>query len=765
MALATVTFSVVDAVALRPLPYGFPSQLVSLTAPSPVPGRFYPASPQDYFAWLEAAQAFESLGASGARAPLRLDVNGAVETLRTQRITTNLFDVLGVHPALGRFFGPEHARDGAQPAVILSHALWVRRFGADPGVLGRNIAFQQETREVIGVLPDGVSYPITSGSEPEAYVPYVPRAIDRQAGGGRTGFLSVVGRLRRGISVEQARADANRVAAAVVVPLQEQVAGPARQWLLLVLLAVAIVLMAACANVANLLLARATTRVAEFATREALGASRGRLAMGLLAEGVVLAMASVAAAIVLSLWGVEIARASLPPGLTRISSIAVNARVLSASIGAAMVCGLMLASAPAWFAARTDLMGVMKSSGASAGGGRSHNRALGGFLVANVAFVCVLLVATALIVTSYVLITTADLGFDRSRVMLLGFERSVANIPVTARAAAGMAARSDLLARVRSVPGVTHAAIARNSSAPMSGSSVRYSLTIPGRGEFRRDDMLETNMVTPDYFAAMGMALVRGRMFTSLDSSGAPLVMLINETAARRYFADRDPIGQVVTFRGPTTIVGVLRDIRFDGPENDARPAMFVPLDQDTSSMDAESGSLVVRTAFDPRRLTAAVREAIRPAVDGEPAQPQFLADYFSRTTAQRRFNAALMSIFGLIAVGLGALGVYGTMAFFVARQVRSIGIRMALGASPPAIMRSVLRDALRRVVLGVTLGLAASWALSNALASFVFGVGATDPAVYAAVAGLLGIVGFAAAFVPALRAARLDPLVALRHE
>ncbi len=463
----------------------------------------------------------------------------------------------------------------------------------------------------------------------------------------------------------------------------------------------------------------------------------------------------------------EIAKANLPPGLTRVSTIAIDARVLSVSIAAAVLCGLVFASAPAWLAARSDLVALMKASGGPLIGGRRRERSLSAFLVADVAFVCVLLVATTLVIASFIVTTTAELGFDRQNVMTISFRRSLEQVAETDRPAAAAALRADLLDRSRSVPGVTHVAISASNSSPLSGSSSRYSLTIPGIGETRGDDMLETNMVTPDYFSAMGMQLIRGRLFELSDRAGAPLVMLINDVAARRFFLDRDPVGQVVTFRGPTTIIGVLRGVHFDGPEAEVRPAMYTPLDQEpfVESRGAMTGGLVVRTNRDPRGLADAVREATRPALGGEPTSMAFVDDYFRRLTAGRRFNAQVMAVFGFIAVAIGAIGVYGTMAFFVAQQVRAIGLRMALGASPSDVRRSVLRDALERVALGVGIGLAGAWAASAALEAFVFGIRPTDPAVYLGVGGFLAAVGFAAALVPALRAARLDPLTALRHE
>jgi predicted permease len=763
MAAGTVTFSVVDAVALRPLPYGSPERLISISSPGASPGQLFPPGPRDYFSWLESARTLESLGAARLADSLHLQVDGMTETVSAKEVTANLFGVLGVRPAAGRFFGPEDQRPGGPAKVILSHALWVHRFGSDPGVIGRPLTIDQGTREVVGVMPEGVWYPIT-GIPPDVYIPYAPTAAERS---NSLCCMFVVGRLRPGVSVEQARADVNRVSGAVVLPLQDQVVGPAKTWLLLLLAAVGFVLLVACVNVANLLLARATSRARELATREALGASRRRLAVGLLLEGLILALASAAAAIVTSFWGVEIAKASLPPGLTRVSTISVDGRVMAASIAAAVVCGLVFASAPAWLATRSDLVGVMKASGGSVIGGRRRDRSLSAFLVADVAFVCVLLVATTLVVTSFVMVTTADLGFDRHNVMTIEYRRALTALAAADRPAAAASLRADLVERARSVPGVTAAAI--SGVAPLAGGPARYRLTIPGFGDTKRDDMLDTQPVSLEYFSVMGIQLLRGRMFQLSEGTSAPRVILINEVAARRFFADRDPVGQVVTLRGPTTIIGVVRGIHFMGPEAAMRPAMYMPADQDAQSFllrpPFTDGNLVVRINRDPRMLAAAVREAIRPALGGEPNQPQFVDDDFRRLTAGRRFNAGLMTTFGLIAVAIGAIGVYGTTAFFVARQVRAIGLRMALGASPRDVMRSVLRDALRLVVLGVGVGLAGAWAVSNAFTSFVFGVRPADPMVYLAVGGFIAVVGFAAALVPALRAARLDPLTALRQE
>jgi len=762
MAAATVTFSVVDGVALRQLPYSDPERLVGISLEGR-PGVLLPATPQDYFSWLENTRALESLGAARPAPSLHLEIDGVSETLITRRISANLFDVLGVSPAAGRFFGPEHERSGGPLAVVLSHAFWTRRFGANLSVIGRRFAFGQESREVVGVLPPGVWYPMTAGPAPDLYIPYIVTAAERLNNRGFS--MSVVGRLRRGMTIEQARADIRRTSPAVVVSLHEQVVGPAKDWLFLVLVAVTLVLLVACANVATLLLARAATRTQEFATRVALGASPRWLAATLLLEGLILALASATAGLVVSAWSLEIAKANLPPGLSRVSAVGIDARVVSVSIAAAAMCGAVFSGAPAWAVARGNLVSSIKSVGGPVVGGHRRGRALAAFLVANMAFVCVLLVATTFVVVSFVLITTADLGFDRRNVMTLTYQRSFKDLAEVDRPAAAAALRTELERRASSVPGVTDVAISTNGPAPLSGGHVRYSLTIPRLGETRGEDMLETRMVTPNYFRVMGMRLIRGRMFTDSDRAGAPLVMLINDVAARRFFPDRDPIGEVVTFRGPTTIVGVMKGVHFDGPEEQVLPEMYVPADQQPFRGTSASGSLFVRTNRHPRGFASAVRDAIRPALVTEPGQPQFVEDYFQELTAGRRFNAQLMSIFGLIAIVIGAIGIYATMAFVVAQQIRMIGVKMALGASPSRIMRSVLRNALGHVALGTAIGLTGAWVFSQALASFVFGIRSTDPIVYVAVGAFLSVVGLVAAMVPALRAARLDPVIVMRQE
>lgn len=758
MAAATIAFSIVDGVVFRALPYAKPDRLVSIEKPGQHTGRSVSASPAQYFDWREGSQALEAVATASVAPPMTLTIGDSTKSVTVRRVSTNLFELLGVRPVAGRVFDAKDERPGSPAVAILSHDLWQRRFGGDHAVIGRLVTFDTGAREIAGVLPAQVWYPMT-GPAPDLYIPYIPGPADRS--NYRAFSMSVVGRLRDGVSVEQARADLARIAPAVVQPLHDRVIGPGKNAFLLVLAAVCLMLLVGALNIASLLLARAATRSREFATRLALGATRRRLIGSVVSEGLLLASASAAAALVISYWGVGFAVASLPPGISRASTISVDGRIAAVSMAVALLCGLVASFAPAILATRDSISECLKGNGGAVLGSRRRERALGAFLAADIAFVTILLASTVLVVTSFVLITTADLGFDRRNVMSFSFGQwNNVSAPRSARAAR----HADLIAKAKSVDGVVDAAVA-SGSPPLSGGSTTYSVELPGQPDPTPDEYWETRFVTSGYFRVVGIPLVRGRLVEESDGAGAPRISVINEAAARRFFPGRDPVGQTLILNGLSTIVGVVRAVHFEGPERDARPAVYMPIAQQRAAFGT-TGVLHVRTARDPRPLAESVREAVRPALGNAPiAAAMFIDDDFQRLTAGRRFNAVLMTTFGLVAVAIGALGVYGTMTFVVARRAREIGLRMALGATPSNVLGSVLRNALGRVALGAVIGLAGAWAASSLMALFVFGIQPTDPRVYAAVAALLGIVGIAAAFVPAVRASRLDPLTVMRHE
>jgi predicted permease len=778
IAAATVTFSVVDAVSLRQLPLVEPHRLLSiarLASTSPRPGV---VAPQDFYAWQDGASAFEGLAAVGPWS-LRLQTGDGLETLPAARATGTLFDVLRVRALHGRTFTVEHEQAGRDKVAVISHALWIRRFNADAGIVGRAVTFGKETREILGVMPEGFTYPVGPARATEVWIPNVPRPTDRDhAFQGRTYYLDVVGRLRPGATLEQAQAQVESITAQVsaqypssfwrdarpvVVTLHERVVGPARQWLLLVLGAVTLVLIVAYVNVANLLLVRAAARRRELATRAALGASRARLGRTLILEGLVLTTAAAAAGITFSFWGVSIVKSALPEGLARASTVTVDARVLAVAIVSAIGTGVLSGAVPAWHAMRADLATVMKDGSAGVIGGRGRVRWMRILLGVEVAIVVAVLVAVALFVTSFVRILRMDLGFDRDNVVAFSVDRRLDNVVEDQRLAATEAIVADLLARARAVPGVVDAALVEGAL-PLSGGSTRYSIKVPGFGETSGVDMLELRGVTARYIETMGMRILEGRPIEPTDRTGTDAIAVINEEAARRFFNGR-AVGRTFEFRKRTTVVGVVANSRLAGPEVDVRPELYLPLTQnDTRSSDV-SGDLVLRTQGAPEAVVAGVQEAIRQVIGGAAPTPHYLSESFRRLTAPRRFNASVMAVFGAVALLIGITGIYAVVAFTVTQQVRAIGLRRALGASGGRILGAVVADTGRTLAAGVAFGLSIAWLVSGAFSSVVFGVRPTERWVYVGVAILAVLAGLVAAVVPGLRAVRIDPLLALRRE
>jgi putative ABC transport system permease protein len=764
IAAATLTFAVADAVALRPLPYGSPERLVGISAKSRTSDLPALASPRDYFDWLAADATLESVGAARMTSNQEVVVSGTTVRLTARSVTGNLFSVLAVGPFLGRLVFAESGDPGS--SVILSFKAWAKTFGGDPDIVGRTITIGGVSRVIAGVLPEGVDFPMTAGPPPDLYLPYVATASDRTDGRGFSMF--VVGRLRSGVSMEQARADITRVSRGPVVvqSLMDRVVGAARTPAVLILAAVGLVVLVACANVSNLRLARAVARGPELATREALGAPRSSLVGGLLLEALILSAIATAAGLLISAVGLAAVKTMLPTGLARASSIALDGRVMLAASVIAVLAGLVSASGPAWLVSRADLVNTIRGSTSQLAGSRVSRRVLASFLVADLAFATMVLVAATLVVMTFVQVMTVDLGFDRAKVVSVAYRASLASTDRLDRPAAAAALRRRLLDAARAVPEVEDVALVAGSSAPLTGGSVRYGIGIPGVGEVDREDWLETRMVTPDYFQATGMRLLKGRLISADDVAGAPRVMLINDVAAARFFPGRDAIGQTVLFRGPTTIVGILKGVHFDGPESPVRPEMYVPAAQEPPDYQTGSltfGALVVRSSRNARAAAEKVRQAVQQEVPGLESELEASDDGFRAVTARRRFSVQLMTGFGLLALLIGALGVYGTTSFVVNQTRVALAVRMALGASPGGVRLMVVGDALRLVILGTGLGLGGAWLSSHLLGAFLFGVRPAEPMAYAAVLGLLSAVGIAAAVPPAIRASRSDPLSLLK--
>jgi putative ABC transport system permease protein len=779
---STAIFSVVDAVVLRALPFDEGDRLVAIgevriDAGGHAVGRPSSEAPQNFLAWRAQQDVFDGLAAA-ASTRLTLRTGDGAESLRVARVTSDLFHVLRVPPATGVPFATDNEVEGRHRVAVLSDSFWRRHFGADPHVVGKTLTLDEGVYDVVGVMPPGFRYPIDSSQPSDLYVPYVMTANDKVRGNSRSYYLQVVGRLKNGVTLDQARARIDQIDLAeskafpawfkgrwpAVMQLRELLVGQVRSWMLMLLGAVALVLLIACVNVANLMLVRATAREREMAVRAALGASRWQLIRGSLVESLVLSTIGTGLGLLLAWWGVGVLKASLPQSVPRLASIAVDLRVLLAAAGAAFVTGIVFGLAPAFQASRTDVTGALKEGGRGAAGS-TRQRLRSALVVAEVTLAVLLLVGAGLFVSSFARLMHVDIGIDYDRVLTMPAYVKM-DFNDKASRDAGMARVAQLipqiLERVRQIPGVEVASALYNGL-PLSGSWSRTSVKVPGNPkEFGGDDSVDIRSASPDYPKAVHLPLRAGRFLTDADTATSAKVVVLNDVAAKKYFPDRDALGATIAINGDRTVVGIVGSIRLGGPETEVRPESYMAFSQNF----ATGGDLVVRTTGDPAAMVPAVKAAVHSlAPDITIPETETLRGYFDRLTAQRRFNMLLLSLFGGLGVVIAAVGIYGVMAYVVAQRTQEIGVRMALGAVPTQILRMVLGRASLYVVIGLVVGLGGAWALARFVQTFLFQVQPHDVTVYALVAVTLLVTGLVAAFVPARRAAKVDPLVALRME
>jgi putative ABC transport system permease protein len=777
----TAIFSVVDAVVLRNVPFSEPDRLVSVADIDTRPDGFQGGSTtaQDYLDWLGATGdqgVFEGLAAVTRGGGFTLREGGHPEALLVLRTTANLFGLLRVAPRLGRTYTPAEEVDGQHRVAVISDSLWKRRFGGTADVLGKTMKFDSGVWEVIGVMPEGFEYPVGATKPSEMWVPYVVPESQKVRGNSRSFGLQVVGRLKAGASIPQAQQRMDAVSAAIkaahpnwsrdrvvqVRTLYESLVGKVRPWLLMLLAAVAFVMLIACVNVANLMLARATTRSRDVGIRAALGASRWQLVRGVLVESLVLSVAGTALGVLVALWGVEILKAALPASLPRATDIGIDLRVLMAAAAAACATGIACGLVPAIQLSRPDLNGVLRDNGRANTAGLARQRIRNVLVVAEVALAVVLLVGAGLFLSSFIRLTHIDIGLDH---------RSVLTVPVyppfvfsdSAQRAAGMARAAVLvpqvIERVRQMPGVLKVGGIANGL-PLSGNWSRTGVKVPGRtAEFDDEDSVDIRNVTADYFGAVGIRVLRGRPLTDADTTGAPVVVL-SEEAVRRYLPDRDPLGATIGINGDRTVVGIVAGVRLGGPESELRPEAYVPM----TPKSAFGADLAIKTAGPAEEIAPAVRAAILDiAPDLTLGDVQTFEMLFDRLIAQRKFNMLLLSIFGALAIVITGVGIFGVMAYVVDQRTQEIGVRMALGAQLGRVQRMVLGRAMVFVMLGLAIGMAGAYALSGAVRAFLFRVEPGDPVVHGSTAALLVAIGLFAAWIPSRRAARVDPMVALR--
>jgi predicted permease len=775
---ATALFTAVDAALLRPLPYAAADQLTfvrergSGTAPEDVQ-----SSLRSVAEWRARARAFRSIAAYRYNL---FNLAGApqAEALLGAAVTDDAFATLGVPAALGRTFSPGEDRPGAPRVVVLSDALWRRRFAADPSVVGRAVRLDGAAHTVVGVMPPGFDFPATLPGRvalpSRALDVWVPAGVDPLTEGYDVRTWWVVGRLAPGADAPRAAAELTRLArerharhpeaadAVEVRELREHVVAPVRPALLLLFGAVGVLLAIACANVAGLLLARGAGRARETAVRLAMGATRGRLARQLLAEGVVLALAGAALGLALASAAVELLARSAPAHLPRVAEAHVDLRACAFAVATALATALAFGLAPALRAGdRARLADALRGGGRGATAGRRAARGRGALVVAQVALSLLLLAGAGLLVRSYRALADARLGFAPERLVGLYTLLADARYPdVQARAAFVDAA----VARLAALPQVESAAA--SSALPLTGFGAYGTAAVEGRPAPRPADRLRVNprVVTPGYFRTLGVPLRAGRALAAGDTLGAPAVAVVSRSLADRLFPDGRALGRRLTAvrERPVAIVGVVDDARDDALDEAPRPTVYLPAAQEAEA----TVGLVVRTRPGAGDAEAAVRGALA-ALD--PEQPVMnlrpMRGYVAEATAARRFGLALTSGFAAVAVALSAAGLYGVLAYLVGLRARELALRAALGATERDAARLVAGGALRLTALGVCLGAAAAFALRGVVASQLYGVGAGDPAAFGGAALLLAAVALAASAAPVVRAARTDPAAALRAE
>jgi putative ABC transport system permease protein len=767
-------FSMVNAVLLRPLPFEEPDRLVKLsqTWEGRTTGVY---SPQNFLDVASAASDFESLAAidgggvtlTGSGAPARLEGAG---------VSAAFFDVLRVRPILGRGFAAGENEPGHTKVVVLGHRLWRERFGADPAAVGRTIQLNREPHLVVGVAPPGFTYP--DGAE--VWTPIEYDAVFRTKSRGAW-YLGVIGRLQPGVPVTHAREEVRTIAARLareypdadegvggtVTSLHEAMVGESRPALLVLLGAVGLVLLIACVNVANLLLARAAARESELAVRTALGAGRGRLLRQLLTESVLLAVLGGAAGVLFAALSMDTLLGLQPAGVQRLGEVRVDRTVLAFAAGLSVLTAILFGSAPALQLMRRATAQSLREGGRGLLGGRGH-RLRGGLVVGQMALAMVLLAGAGLLIRSFSQLRRVDPGFRAGSALTFRISLPESAYRDESRRAAFF---EELLTRLGALPGVRSAGAVLGL--PMNGTRFSFSFEVKGRPPLppAKQPSMEARVASPEYFRTMGIPVLRGRGLERGDTASSRQVVVLSEAAVRRFFPGEDPLGQWITIgwgrpegrpKAGGEVVGIVGDVKDLGLAVENPPEIYLPHAQ----LPIESMDVVLRTALSPRSLAPAVEATVHDLDPELPiARTATLEEIVARSISEPRFYVVLLGAFAATALFLAALGIFGVMSYAVVQRSREIGIRVALGAHPAHLRRMVLGQALLLAVAGVGLGLLGSLALSRAIAGLLFDLSPTDPATLAGVALLLTAIALLASYLPARRATRVDPLTALRSE
>ncbi|HJR59602.1 MAG TPA: ABC transporter permease [Vicinamibacterales bacterium] len=780
IAANTAIFSVVNGVLLRPLPYPDAERIVQVWT-TDADGPRGSHGPPDFLEFQRRTQTLESL--AGYREDALTIAPDGVDPVRVSGalVTVDYFDVFGSVAALGRAFSRAADANRNEPLAVISHETWRDTLSSDPGVVGRLLRINGVPHTVLGVMPNGFDYPLGARTWILSTQPVPPPPLDIEgdllAVRGVHYFLAV-GRVRDGATVQQAQAELDAVAFDLqrrypssnagrgvrIEPLHDRIVGDVRQALLMLLGAVAVVLLIACANVASLLLARASGRQRELAIRTALGASRARLIRQLLVESLVLGVVGGLFGLLLGVWAIDLLVAIIPEGVPRIQEIGLDVRVAAAALLVSLVSAMLFGLVPSLQASKGDSSAVLRDGGdrgATAGRRRARTRAA--LVVVEVALTLVLLVSAGLLANSFLRLQRVDPGFAAERVTLVQMPLPQGKYT---DGKAQAAFYQTLLEGLKGRGEIEMAAVAFPN--PLQGASASGSFDIEGRPSATRAERRRANLaaISPDYLRTMGIALISGRHFTEQDRDPAPTPIIVNAVFARRNWPGEDPLGKRVRFDETKdewlTVVGVAADSRNKGLATEPEPLMYLPYHAFTLPFM----SVVARSAGGAAAVASAVRAEVRrldPELPIDSVRP--LEQIVDESVAEPRFRTMLLGVFALTALVLAAIGVYGLISYSVAQRTREIGIRVALGARPAQVMGPIVREGLVLALLGVSLGLAGALAATKVLAAFLFGVDATDPLTFAAVAALLLIVALLASYIPSRRALKIDPLTALRAE
>jgi len=772
----TAIFSAVDSVLLRPLPFKDPERLVSIWEQTLRQGiQQNEVAPANFFDLRDQSQVFEAIGAYGPH-DINLTGAGDPERLNGQLVSANLFSILGVEPALGRTFRAEEDEPGQDHVAVLSDAVWQRRFNRDPSILNRNITLNGESFTVVGVMPRGFFFP---EREIEMWVPWAMEP-EQKAGRGDH-YLRLVGRLRTSATIERAKADvesiAQRLAGAyprtneglglTVHSLHQDYVGNLRSPILILFAAVGLVLLIACANVANLSLAQATTRRREIAIRIALGARRWTIVRQLLIESLLLAAGGGLLGMLGAIWSVAALAKLLPESLSKLQGLNIDARVFVFTLGVSVLTAVVFGAAPALLASRTKPGATLSDVARDVAGGTSGRLVRRVLVVSEVALAVVLLVSAGLLLRSFQLLRQVDAGFSTENRLTM---RMVLPMPKYAKPEARTAFYDEMLRRVKELPGVEAAGMI--TFLPLSFNGMNFSFSVEGQPS--PPDMKLPfalyRVVSPDYFRALGIALQRGRFFDGHDVLDSQPVMVINRRLAEKYWPGEDPIGKRLKI-GPLdspspwlTVVGVVSDVRQTGLY-EQKLEFYVPYAQERRSFMAPR-DLVVRTQQDATSLAAAVCAAVWAVDKDQPvSNVRTMDQVFSAAISQERFQTLLLGMFATLALLLACVGLYGVISYTVVQRTHEIGVRVALGAQPRDVLRLVIRQGMLLTLAGLVVGIAAGTLLTRVLTDMLFGVTPRDPVTFVAVPVLLLVVAFLACWIPARRATRIDPLIALRYQ